>query len=482
MHRALLPLLVAGMLAVTGTAALAADGPDITIYHAGGDALYQPGHGAVDSGYAVIRETRRVGFEKGTQDLVIDNLPDYLEPAAVSLGFQGDRVKVLSQRLLLSTGDNDALLGQVGKQVSVIGDNGQVLVKGQLQRIGRDGSLVISGDVFGPTVVRRYSAVKLISGEAGSGSRLQVRVRTSAGGHADAKLVYPAHGLGWRAAYTGTLQAGSRCRMHLVSMASIANRSGRDWDDADVTLFAGQPNIASRGGGPRPMLAAVAPSSRNAMPTQQSLDAYRTYRLAGRVDLPDNSVTLTPLYAPRNIDCERQWVYENGNAWTPPRPMTNPSTNANTLTGRIQSVLRFQAPETLPAGKMRVLTDDSKGGQQFIGEDAVPDTSKDDPVEIALGTAFDLHGKRIRTSFQYDQASQRIDEAFRVTLDNAGDTARTVRVIEHPNRWSQWTLQSSSIKPAQQTTDTLAFDVQVPAHGSATLDYALRYQWTPSDQ
>lgn len=482
MHRALLPLVLAGMLAAPVTAALAADGPDMTIYRADGDALFQSGQGAVDNGYAVIREQRRIGFDKGSQDIVIGNLPDFLEPEAVSLRFDNNRVQVLSQRLMLASGANDALLGQLGKQVSVIGDNGQVLVKGELQRVDHDGSLVIGGDVFGPTVVRRYSAVKLISGEAGSGSRLLVRVHTDASGHSQATLSYPTHGLGWRAAYTGTLQAGGRCRLRLDAQASIANRSGRDWDGASIKLFAGQPNIRSQYNGPRPMMAAAAPANRTTLPQQESLDAYRTYTLPGRVDLPDNSVTLTPLYAPRTIDCERAWTYENGNAWTPPRPMTNATTNANLLQGSIASVLRFQAPETLPAGHMRVLTADHDGNLQFIGENTVQDTSRHDAVELALGTAFDLHAQRERTSFQYDKTARRIDEAFRVTLTNAGDTARTVSVIEHPNRWNQWSLVSSSVTPANKTADTLEFHVDVPAHGSATLDYALRYEWTPADQ
>jgi hypothetical protein len=482
MHRALLSVALAGMLAAPVTAALAADGPDMTIYHTDGNALFQSGHGAVNNGYAVIRESRRIGFDKGSQDIVIGNLPDFLEPEAVNLNFDSSRVKVLSQRLMLASGGNDALLGQVGKQVSVIGDNGQVLVKGELKRVDRDGSLVIGGDVFGPTVVQRYSAVKLISGEAGSGSRLQVRVHADASGHSDAVLSYPTHGLGWRAAYTGTLQPGGHCRMRLDAMASIANRSGRDWSGASIKLFAGQPNIESQSNIVRPMMAGAMADKRVVIPRQQSLDAYRTYTLPGRVDLPDNSVTLTPLYAPRTLDCERAWTYENGNAWTPPRPRTTSSINANTLKGSIRSVLRFRAPETLPAGHMRVLVSDRSGNLQFIGESSVADTSRHDAVELALGTAFDLHAQRERTSFQYDKTARRIDEAFRVTLTNAGDAARTISVIEHPDRWTQWSLTSSSVAPARKTTDTLEFHVAVPAHGSTTLDYALRYQWTAADQ
>ncbi len=476
MHRALTSVFIAGLIAAPVTAALAADGPDITIYHARDNALFQPGQGAVDSGYAMVREQRRVGFEKGTQDLVVGSLPDYLEPEAISLHFSGRHVRVLAQRVLLATGGNDALLGQIGKPVSILGANGQVLVKGQLERVDRNGTLVIGGDVFGPTVVRHYSAVKLISGEAGTGSRLQVRLQADAGGHAEATLSYPTHGLGWRAAYTGTLQPGARCRMRLTAEASIANRSGRDWQDADIKLFAGQPNIQSRYSGPRPMMAGTVS---RALPVQQSIDAYRMYTLPGRVNLPDNSVTLTPLYAPDTLDCEREWVFQTGSAWTPPQPITEPSRHANPVSAPVIGELRFTAPKTLPAGIMRVLAAAPDGSLQFIGQDNVPDTSRKTPVSLTLGNAFDLHATRTRTHFQYDKANDRIDEAFQVQLSNAGDTPRTISVIQHPDRWSQWTLTSSSIKPARQDANTLVFEVDVPAHGSATLDYALQYQWTP---
>jgi len=51
-------------------------------------------------------------------------------------------------------------------------------------------------------------------------------------------------------------------------------------------------------------------------------------------------------------------------------------------------------------------------------------------------------------------------------------------VREHPNRWREWKLASSSIQPDKQTTDTLEFRVAVPANGKATLDYAVHYSWT----
>lgn len=53
---------------------------------------------------------------------------------------------------------------------------------------------------------------------------------------------------------------------------------------------------------------------------------------------------------------------------------------------------------------------------------------------------------------------------------------------EHPNRWRAWALASSSHKPERQSPDLLEFRIAVPADGKATLDYSVRYTWTPSDE
>lgn len=479
MQRIALSLLIAGL--VIAPVAVAADGPQLTLYHSTDDNLFHAGHGALDSGYAVIHEQREVGYAKGVQDITLGNLPDYLDPEAVVLRFHTDTVRVLSQRLLLAQGSNGSLIGQIGKQVSVIGANGHELVRGQLMRVGRDGSLVIGGDVFGPTVVQHYSAVKLIGGSTGGGSRLELHIDADDAGHRQASLTYPTSGLGWRAAYTATLAPGESCHMTLDAEASIANRSGRDWNNASVKLVAGQPNIAQqRIGGPLPMNAMA--SAAKAMPRQDTLDAYRSFTLPSSVDLPDNSVSITPLYHPHHLDCQRTWTFETGHAWIPPKPAISPAQNAQIQSGSIASRLRFHAFDTLPAGTMRVLTTDKDGQVEFLGSGPVPDTAKGGDVNLELGTAFDLHAMRERTAFNLDSTDHHLDEAFRVTVSNTGEASRTVNVIEHPDRWTQWTLASSSIKPQTQTTDTLVFQVNVPAHGKATLDYAIHYQWSATDE
>jgi hypothetical protein len=479
MPRTLLSFALAA--AVFAPAALAADGADLTVYRSDSAALFAAGaDGAVNDGYAVVHEQRHLQLTAGTHDMVIGNLPDYLDPEAVALSF-GSNAQVLSQRLLLPHGQNGTLTGHIGKQVTVLGAGGQPLAQGTLARVGADGSLIIGGDVYGPTVVRDYAAVKLTGGEVGGGARLQLRVDAPNGGATDAVLTYPTSGIGWRAAYTATLKPGNSCRMQLKSQASIANRSGRDWHDADIKLVAGEPNFAKPAPQPIMMRAAAAPKAESYAATQGTLGDYRSYALPGAVDLPAGSVTLTPLYAARSVDCTRTWLFENGNNWTPPQPMTA-DTGSSQSSGPVASTLAFRAFDSLPAGYLRVLTMDADGNAEFLGEGRVADTPKGQDVDFTMGNAFDLRGSRERTAFNVDQAARQMDEAFRVTLSNAGDSARTVTVREHPSRWRNWTLTSSSAKPSAQTTDTLEFRVNVPANGSATLDYAVQYTWTADDE
>jgi hypothetical protein len=481
-HRTALTLAVACMAALIGSpAAHATDATELTLYRSDSAALYASnGGGNIDDGYAVVREQRALTLTAGTHDVVIGDLPGFLDPEALALGFPDGNAKVLSQRLLLAQGASAALTGLTGHTVDVLGAGGLSLASGTLVRAG-DGLLVRDNN-GNTTLVSNYAAVRTTGADFPTGSSLSLRVDAARAGSTNTVLSYPTAGLGWRAAYVATLQPGVACRMQFESHASIANRSGRDWRDAQLTLIAGEPNMA-KASAPRPMMATARGYSAQAapaMPQQDSIGDYRSYTLPTAVDLPDGSVSQVPLYASRALDCERTALYETGNSYQPQQPMLNRDYNqggGNTIV----STLKLQAFDSLPAGYLRVLTADRHGTPQFIGEGRINDTPKGSDATITLGTAFDLRAERTRISFNADQAGRTMNEAFRISLSNAGNSARTVTVREHLSRWRQWALVSSSGKPSQQTPDTLEFRVEVPANGKATLDYAVRYSWTAAD-
>lgn len=480
-HRPALALACIAALAGTATAH-AADTTSLTLYRSDSAALYASNGGSnVDDGYAVVREQRALTLVAGTHDVVIGDLPGFLDPEALALGFPDGHARVISQRLLLAQGASAALTGLTGHTVDVLGAGGLPLASGTLLRAG-DG-LLVRDNSGNTTLVSNYAAVRTTGADFPTGSSLSLRVNAARAGPTKAVLSYPTPGLGWRAAYVATLQSGASCRMQFESHASIANRSGRDWRDAQLTLIAGEPNMA-KASAPRPMMAMArgfnAKAASADMPQQDSVGDYRSYTLPAAVDLPDGSVSQVPLYASRTLDCERTALYENGNSFQPQQPILAQDFNLGGGSAIINT-LKLKAFDSLPAGYLRVLTADRNGTPQFIGEGRINDTPKGSDATITLGTAFDLRAERTRTSFSADKTGRTMDEAFRINLSNAGDSARTVTVREHPSRWRQWTLTSSSSKPSQQMPDTLEFRVEVPANGKATLDYAVRYSWTDTD-
>ncbi|MBS0432228.1 MAG: DUF4139 domain-containing protein [Proteobacteria bacterium] len=456
----------------------------LTIYHASDDSLFSgDASGSVDSGYGVVHETRKIDLQGGRQTLRIGGLPASVDPEAVMLGFPGNAgVKILGRRIVLSRGNADsALAGHVGEQVVVAGSNGQALASGTLLGVDGDGLTVRKGD-GGVIVVHDYATVALQPGSIGGGGSLILALDSSSAGARDARLSYTTSGLGWRAAYAVTLAGGSQCRMHFDPQASIANRSGRDYDHAGVKLVAGQPNLSQP---PRMFMAKAAMAAEAAppMPQQRTLGDYRSFTLPDAIDLPDGTVTLAPLYAASDLDCTRQYLLEAGGGWQPPKPMLDGNFNNDAYQDRpIAATLGFTAPDALPAGMLRASMLDQDGASELLGQGDIPDTPKGKSVSVTLGESFDLRASRERTAFTADKASRTMDEAFRITLSNGGDAARTVTVREHPNRWKVWKLLSSSVKPDKQTPDMLEFSVAVPAHGKTVLDYRVQYAWLPKDE
>jgi hypothetical protein len=487
MPRRLLCAAIAALLVTS--AAFAADNTRLTIYSADNDALFSGSNqGTLDAGHALVHEQRALSVEAGNHEIRIGGLPATLDPEAIAVGFgSGSMVSVLGQRVLLANAStNGALDGAIGSQVSV--QTGGIPVatggdgfSGELLGASDNGVLIRTSD--GKVhLVHDYASVTLPADAVSGGSSLQLDVDAKSAGNRDALLTYTTSGLGWRAAYTATLEGGSACRMQFKPEASIANRSGRDYGGASIQLVAGQPNLGNRGMRMYSMAKAPAPmAAEAAMPSQASLGDYRSFTLAGTVNLPNGTVTLTPLYPAQPLACAREYVVEDGNAYFPPKPNTNDYGTQDYKDRPIASTLAFTAPDALPAGMLRAWIADRDGAPTLLGEGRVADTPKSQRVSVQLGESFDLRATRERTGFHVDAKAHTMTEAYKIVLTNGGDAARTVTLREHPNRWREWTLASSSIKPSKQTPQLMVFEVPVPANGSAPLTYTVRYNWTAQD-
>ncbi|TAN08977.1 MAG: DUF4139 domain-containing protein [Rhodanobacteraceae bacterium] len=479
MHRRLLVAATAAIVSIP--AALAAEGPALTVYHADNEALFTgTAQGTLDAGHALVHERRMLKLAAGTHEVRIGGLPATLDPEAIAVGFgAGPAVAVLGQRVVLANASaSGALDAAIGSHITV--NTGSGSLEGTLLGASSAGLLLRTADGQAHWL-HQYASLTLPAGSVASGNSLLLDVDARAAGTRDASLTYTTAGIGWRAAYSATLTGGDPCHMQFKPEASIANRSGRDYTGATLKLVAGQPNFGQRGGLVAERFIAPMAAAAPRLPTQATLGDYRSFTLHGAISLPNGTVTLTPLYRAQPLACQRQYIVEDGNPAYPPHPNTNDYGAQDYRDRAIDSTLAFTAPAALPAGTLRAWLTGQDGTPALLGEGGVADSPKGQKVTVRLGQSFDLRASRDRTAFHVDAKAHRLSESYRITLSNGGAIARTVTVREHPSRWREWTVTASSQKATQETPQLLEFAVRVPARGKATLTYSVQYSWTAQD-
>jgi hypothetical protein len=127
----------------------------------------------------------------------------------------------------------------------------------------------------------------------------------------------------------------------------------------------------------------------------------------------------------------------------------------------------------MPKGIVRVYKKDSHGNAQFIGEDSIDHTPKNENVRLKLGEAFDVTAEKKQADFKRRDAigawSYVFESAYEIVVKNAKKEAATV-VVREPVP-GDWTMLQESQRHAKVAAGTAEWRVQVPAEGSTTLRY-----------
>jgi hypothetical protein len=447
----------------------------------------QAGNAAGGNGDVIRVIDRQVAAGRG--EIALGDLPDALDFGGVQLLPRGD-AQVLGQRFDLATATPNGVLERARGQRVVVRTVAGDTLKGTLVGYG-DGLTLQVGDEI--RVVRDYADLALETLPAGLATEptLRFTVESAKGGAQRFELHYPSGGLAWRAQYLVTLAAGDACALALDATALIANRSGASYDDAAVTLVAGDPRRAGppmltrQRMAPAPEMAMAADASMGKVANAGMAGEYHSYTLPGRTDLADGSVQRVALLDPvRAAACTRRYTTRAGMGWwSPPQPLWERQLGGDgeqpvVITLEFANDKQAGLGVALPAGNVRV----SEADGNLVGEAQLGHSPAGKDIELELGTAFDLRAERKQVDFTLDKAARVMTERFEVTLSNGGKQARTVHAVEVLPRWSAWEIVESSVPFAKEDAQTISFDVPVPAEGKAVLSYTVRYRWPASVQ
>jgi len=128
----------------------------------------------------------------------------------------------------------------------------------------------------------------------------------------------------------------------------------------------------------------------------------------------------------------------------------------------------------LPKGTVRVYKADKEGSLQFVGEDAIDHTPKDEKVRIKLGDAFDVVGSRKQTDWK-KMAYDTYEAAFEISLRNHKKEDVVVKVIEPIP--GDWTILNSSHAYKKSEAFTAEFNISVPRDQEVKLVYRVRMRY-----
>lgn len=131
----------------------------------------------------------------------------------------------------------------------------------------------------------------------------------------------------------------------------------------------------------------------------------------------------------------------------------------------------------LPKGKVKLYRQDTGGSNEFIGEDSIDHTPKDETVKVYLGNVFDIVGERKQTGYKLSNKRDEVEESFEITLRSQKKETTTVRVIEHLYRWLNWDIPEYSDIFMKNDSRTIEFRVDIEPGKEKKINYKVIYNW-----
>ncbi len=464
---------------------------------AGGNQFVQRGWQMIP-GYAIVKQERTMPIQAGRSQIRFTDVAAQIDPTTVSFASLTDPTgtNVLEQNFQFDLVSTAKLMERyIDKRITVEQVQGDKITTISGTLLSTAGGLVLQRDDGGVQVVSGYSNVQFPEVPGGLITRptLVWDVVAKKAGDQRVRVTYETKAITWWADYNVIFTEGENANSGLLDIGawvSIINRSGATYDNAKLKLIAGD---VQRVLPPQRNYKMMARSMRGAVAEadagfqEKSFFEYHLYTLGRPTTLPDNSTKQIELFdAARNVPCEKLLVYYGlaaGYYGVFPNPMIdrNYGTQSNK---KVDIYLRFKNEKAigmgrpLPAGRLRVFQrDKADDSLEFIGEDKIDHTPKDEQVLIKMGSAFDVVGERKQVDFRVDNARDWLDETIEINIRNHKDEPVDVLVKENLYRWVNWEIKQSTHRFEKVDARTVHFPIKVDKDGEVTIRYTVHYSW-----
>ncbi|MFK8051485.1 MAG: DUF4139 domain-containing protein [Woeseiaceae bacterium] len=462
--------------------------------------LYRPVNGnqrgQTVPGYAIVRQDQRIELTAGRSEIRLTDVAALIDPTTVRFESltDPDGTRVLEQDFRFDLIGTQKLLDRyIDTRISVqqvVGDR-LVTVNGTL--LSTQGGLVMQTEDGRIEVLTSWQNLSLAELPGGLMTRptLIWDLTTRREGEHKTRVSYETQGATWWADYNLLWQPGrddNKGTLSVAAWVSILNQTGASFDDAKLKLIAGDVQRATAASNMNPrrnMVMQRAMVAEDAGFSEQALFEFHLYTLERNTSIPQNSTKQIELFPQASGVPARKHLVFNGLPGYGGQFYGNNDRNFGAQSNaKVDVYLEFENREKnglgipLPAGRLRVSQADQRDGSlEFIGEDVIAHTPKNESLRIRLGSAFDVLGERKQTNYKVDNARRVVEESFEITLTNRKDQSQTVTIAEPLYRWANWEIVDRSDDFEKIDANLVHFEVSVPADSKRTVSYRVRYTW-----
>jgi hypothetical protein len=293
-------------------------------------------------------------------------------------------------------------------------------------------------------------------------------------GKQDVEITYLAESMTWAADYVLVIDDADT-KGDLTGWVTLSNQSGASYTNTKLKLVAGDVNRLKRDEGYDKDQDGV-PDADDKKPAfkEEGLFEYHLYTLDRPTDVLEKEQKQVTLLEANGIKVAKKLIF-----YGEPYGYRSESGEV-TENQKVGVYIDLENSEKnglgmpLPKGVVRVYKSDKSGARQFLGEDQIDHTPRDERVRVKMGEAFDVVGNRRQIAYKA-LGNCSAESSWEIELRNHKDTAVDVEVWEPIGADS--TIVESSQPATKKDAATVTFDVAIPANDKKKVAYRVRAKW-----
>lgn len=414
-----------------------------------------------NSDLGVIKEIRTYNLTKGISEINVTNVPERIDPTSVNIDFNG---QILEQNYRYDLASMNKILEKyIDQDVTLVGDktysgklvasNGQNIV---LQK--KDGSIIML-----PNIDHYQISLQNLPDGLMTKPTLVWKLNAEKSGQQDMKISYQTSGMNWHTEYVGILN-DDNTKMDLSAWVSIENNSGKSFVDANVKLIAGDVQKVKRAVMKEYAAMDESNLALGASPIEErSFYEYHIYDIKDKVDLANDEIKQISLFSASNVNVKKHYrCYDRGVA----------STLKTDVVLELENKEKNKLGYPFPEGTFRLFQADGSTNE-FIGEDKIQHTPKDEIIYLKSGAAFDVVTKE--TISDDVAVSDKINEiTYKITINNHKKQDINLELTRNFNYTNHWEILSSNYDYSKVNSNEINFKIPVNADSNSELIYKVR--------